>query len=208
MSQNIKVCIVDYGGGNVNSVFNIFQSLVEDVVISNREEDLRDASHIVLPGVGAFGEVMRQLNETGVIPLLYEQVVVNKKPFLGICVGMQILGEKGLEHGEHDGLAWIPGIVERMDTRGLILPHMGWNDLIIKNNECELFSGMGEHIDFYFVHSYYFRVSDGEFVKASFDYGQQFTAVVQKDNICGVQFHPEKSQKAGKAILKNFLRMS
>jgi len=208
MSRNHKICIIDYGGGNTQSVFNVFESMGIDVVLSVSEQDLDNASHLVLPGVGAFDVVMNKLRKTGIVPFLEDCVLQQKKPFLGICVGMQILAEKGFEHGEWDGLGWVRGVVEKMDPGELILPHMGWNNIRRTNNNCPLFENFGDNIDFYFVHSYFFNAAEKKDVCAIFEYSKHFTAAIQRDNIFGVQFHPEKSQKAGKALLKNFIEMA
>ncbi len=208
MSEAPKVCVVDYGGGNIQSVYNVFEGLGVEVILSNKDEYLAEATHIVLPGVGAFGVVMDKIKKSGLIPLLEKHVLKKKKPFLGICIGMQILAEKGLEYGEFEGLGWIPGVVDKMDPGDLILPHMGWNNLNIKNKGCNILKNITDNIDFYFVHSYYFNASEKDDICATFDYEESYTAVIQKDNIYGVQFHPEKSQKAGKILLENFLSIS
>lgn len=206
MKNSPRVCIIDYGAGNIKSVLNIFQIMGASVKLSNNESDIQDATHVVLPGVGAFGSVMARLIDLGIIPLLEKYVRKEKRPFLGICIGMQILAQKGFELGTWNGLGWIPGVVEKMDVGNKILPHMGWNNLNIAN-PCFLLNRIGSNVDFYFVHSYYFNVHEKSDVSATFEYGKTFTASVRRENIFGVQFHPEKSQKAGRALLGNFLEI-
>lgn len=138
---------------------------------------------------------------------LENEVLKKGKPFLGICVGMQVLSDKGLEFGEHKGFGWIPGVVDKIDTKGFPTPHIGWNDIIIKK-EIPLLRGFKENKDFYFVHSYVFDVKNQDFIIAETEYGSLFTSIVSKDNILGIQFHPEKSQKLGQLILKNFIETS
>jgi glutamine amidotransferase len=201
-----KVCVLDYGSGNVKSVFNLFSGLGETVV-SNDPAVLAEATHIILPGVGSFGAAMRRIRERIPMESLEEQVFGAKKPFLGVCVGMQVLADEGHEFGRFDGLGWIPGIVDRLNTAGLPLPHIGWNDLQIRSHH-PLLDGLGEAPDFYYVHSYAFKPADQETVLATTEFGTQFTAAIRRDNVMGVQFHPEKSQRAGMRLARNFLAMS
>lgn len=201
-----KVCVLDYGSGNVKSVSNLFSTLSQTIV-SNDPVVMAEATHIVLPGVGAFGAAMRRIRERIRMEPLKEQVFGARKPFLGICVGMQVLADEGHEFGGFEGLGWIPGIVGRLDTAGLPLPHIGWNDLNIRGHH-PLLDGLGESPDFYYVHSYVFRPADQDTVLATTDFGTQFTAAIRRDNIMGVQFHPEKSQRAGIRLARNFLAMS
>ena len=201
-----KVCILDYGSGNVKSVFNIFSTLCRDVIISNQVCDIIAATHIVLPGVGAFEVAMEKIKHKIPLDVLQQEVFQHKKPFLGICVGMQVLADKGQEFGEHDGLGWIPGIVRKLESGKLPLPHVGWNDVgIIRPNP--LFNGLDKNCDFYFVHSYVFQEKDEANIIAKTDYEEKFNSAVFKDNIYGVQFHPEKSQVSGRLLLKNFLNL-
>jgi len=202
-----KVCIVDYGSGNVRSVFNMFKTLTEDVSVSNDPAEAAAATHIVLPGVGAFGEAMERIRTRKLDELLRREVLENKKPFLGICVGMQVLAEEGLEFGRHAGLGWLPGVVDKLDSRGQALPHIGWNDLALRR-ESPLLSELPPASDFYFAHSYALRPKDPAHVLAGCSYGTEFPAVVGRDNVYGVQFHPEKSQTAGKHLLLNFIGLS
>jgi imidazole glycerol-phosphate synthase subunit HisH len=203
----MKVCILDYGSGNVGSVYNLVSLLTNDVSISNSESDIREATHLILPGVGAFGASMYKIHERIPLAVLEEEVLEGNKQFLGICIGMQVLASKGMEFGEHKGLGWIPGTVNKVDSRGLPLPHIGWNN-ITASTSCLLFKGFHENWDFYFVHSYAFCPEVDECVIARVEYGSEIVAGVQRGNIIGVQFHPEKSQKVGRRLIKNFLGIS
>src|SRR3989338_3998781 len=200
--HTVRVCLIDYGCGNIRSVFNVIERIGISAKISNDVKDMDEATHLILPGVGAFGEAMDKLRSLNIIEPFARNVLDRKKPFLGICVGMQILASQGTEHGLHDGLGWIPGIVEKMDVGNLPLPHVGWNNLNIRK-EIPVLKGVTEQVDFYFVHSFHLDAEDQDCVNAVFDYGKEYTAVVSKDNIVGIQFHPEKSQKAGQLLLKN-----
>ena len=192
--KNTKVCILDYGSGNVGSVYNLLNRLNYNVKISNNPLDIKNSSHLILPGVGAFGKSIEKIKIKIPINLLEEEVKINKKPFLGICVGMQVLADKGFEFGENDGLGWIKGTVEKIKAK--VLPHIGWNDIKIKK-QSPIFLNLKDSENFYFVNSYAFKVSDKNFIISETSYGNTFCSAVQKDNIFGVQFHPEKSQKAG-----------
>lgn len=201
-----SVCILDYGSGNVRSLGNIISYLGFEVSISNSPQKIEEASHLILPGVGAYGEAMNRIRKSLPIPLLENEVIQNKKPFLGICVGMQVLSNFGNEHGRHAGLGWVSGEVDRVDSHGFPLPHMGWNDIEIVKDE-PLFRGATNIRDFYFLHSYCFIASDESDISSYVKYGSRFCASIQKNNIFGVQFHPEKSQEAGLMLLKNFLEV-
>ena len=203
-----KVVIVDYGLGNILSAQQSFiksafdNNLEADIKITNNPKDIDESSHIVLPGQGAFKSCLEGLKETsGMISALKKNVLENKKPFLGICVGMQLLAEVGDEFGIHKGLGWIKGKVIKLKSN--VLPHIGWNEIKIKKKNL-IFNNLSEK-DFYFVHSFYFDVKEKNFVLASTNYKSNFCSVVNKQNIYGVQFHPEKSQQGGKQIIKNFL---
>ena len=202
-----RVCILDYGSGNVKSVFNLISSIAGEVIVSNEPARIADATHVVLPGVGAFGAAMRKIRETLPMEELEQTVRVQGKPFLGICVGMQVMASIGREFGEHAGLGWIDGVVETLDARGLPLPHVGWNNVACAKNSL-LFAGLGEQPDFYFVHSYAFRPQDMRHCIATSHYGVDFCSAVRSENLFGVQFHPEKSQRAGIQLIKNFLQVS
>ena len=202
--KNTKVCILDYGSGNVASVYNLLNRLNYKAKISNDSSDIKGSSHIILPGVGAFGASIERIRNKIEINLLEDEVKIKKKLFLGICVGMQILADKGFEFGEHDGLGWIEGTVEKIKAK--ILPHIGWNNIQVKK-QSPIFSNIKNLKDFYFVNSYAFNVKDKNLIISETSYGSTFCSAVQKDNIFGVQFHPEKSQKAGQLVMHNFLKL-
>jgi imidazole glycerol-phosphate synthase subunit HisH len=199
-----SVCILDYGSGNVASVRNLVEALQVDVVVSNDAADIANASHLILPGVGAFGAAMQKMADRLPLEVLEREVVTSGKPFLGICVGMQVLATRGYEFGEHRGLGWIPGTVAPLETAGLRLPHIGWNDIRWRETH-SIASGLEHTSDFYFLHSNAFTPDDQATVLAIANYGAEFCAVARAGNIFGVQFHPEKSQRAGMQLLRNFL---
>lgn len=199
--------IVDYGMGNVRSVRDALEYLGEEVEITADPARLAAADRLILPGVGAFGDAMANLEVRGLPAVLREEVIEKRKPFLGICLGLQLLAETSCEHGEHRGLGWIDGDVVRFDVDpSLKIPHMGWNDLQ-RRVDHPLLAGLDEsQLCFYFVHSFYLDCRDRDAVVATCDYGTPFAAMVARDNIAAMQFHPEKSQDSGIHILKNFAR--
>lgn len=200
------VVIIDYGMGNLFSVKNAFDAIGAESVISNDSKDLKKADKIILPGVGAFPDGMKNLKKRGFIEVLKKEVLEKEKPFLGICLGMQLLATDGEEHKLTKGLGWIPGHVRKFNVQNnLRIPHMGWNDVFIKK-ENPLFESVKDPV-FYFVHSYHIVPKDSRVVIATCNYGEEFVAAIQKGNIFGVQFHPEKSQKCGLELLKNFLAL-
>lgn len=200
----MKIAIIDYGMGNIRSVENAFRSLTSDLQIVANPADLREAERIVLPGVGAFGDGMRQLHAGGWIPALEESVLGARKPFLGLCVGLQVLATVGTEHGAHSGLGWIPGRVERLrGGTGIRVPHIGWNDVDV-NSGNGMYAGIERPV-FYFVHSYAFQPEDWSVVSGTATHGEPFAASVESSNIWATQFHPEKSQRAGLQVLRNFI---
>ncbi|MGE0754829.1 MAG: imidazole glycerol phosphate synthase subunit HisH [Alphaproteobacteria bacterium] len=204
--------VVDYGSGNLRSVVQALETVAGeglDVRISNDSEDVLAASHIILPGVGSFGDCVRGLRAVpGMVSALETAVLKKKKKFLGICVGMQMLFDEGHEHGRHKGLGWLEGEVALLKPTApdIKVPHMGWNELHISVSH-PLLHGIknGDHA--YFVHSYHARCRTGSDVIAYTDYGRAVTAVVARGNIMGTQFHPEKSQRTGLKILKNFVSL-
>mgnify|MGYP001617574447 CR=1 FL=1 len=200
------IVVVNYGLGNLFSVAKALEEVGADVLISEKIEDLKRASHIVLPGVGAFADGMDYLKKTGLDVVLTEEVIKNKKPFLGICLGLQLLGDVGYEYGEHRGLGWIKGVVRKLDVEkiGLKVPHIGWNNLAIKK-ESSLFRGIKTDKDFYFVHSYQLHCANEADIIATTFYGEEITAAIEHENIFAVQFHPEKSQENGLKLLENFI---
>ncbi|WBS02784.1 imidazole glycerol phosphate synthase subunit HisH [Pseudoduganella sp. SL102] len=202
-----RVCILDYGSGNVKSVFNLFAAVGADVAISNSAASIEGATHVVLPGVGAFGAAMRRIHERLPLDVLERVVRQGGKPFLGICVGMQVLADRGYEFGETAGLGWISGSVRQLDSGEFPLPHIGWNNIDVRQPS-PLLDGLEHAPDFYYVHSFAFDATDPATVLATTGYGQEFAGVIARDNIHGVQFHPEKSQRAGMRLVKNFLALS
>ena len=200
------VALVDYGAGNLHSVENALRRVGAEVKVTANPDVLRAADRIVLPGVGSFGACAAGLRaESGVIEAMRERVFVGGAPFLGICVGMQLLATRGLEHGETQGLDWIEGevrLIQPTDT-SVKVPHMGWNDVAMTPHarDHEVLE-MGEA---YFLHSYHFHASSGKDVLAMTDHGGGLVAAVGRDNILGVQFHPEKSQSYGLTMLSRFL---
>jgi len=201
------VCILDYGSGNVKSVFNLFAAIADRVLVSNNPDDIESATHIVLPGVGAFGAAMRKMSEALPLDFLERVVLRRRRPFLGICVGMQVLATRGLEFGDFEGLGWIDGSVEPLHCPHQPLPHVGWNNAT-PSRPSPLFSCSDTDPDFYFVHSYAMRPADPGAVTATTHYGEEFCCAIQQDNLFGVQFHPEKSQRAGVELAKRFVAYS
>lgn len=201
--------IIDYGMGNLRSVANAFRSLGHPAQIVTDPAELSSADRIVLPGVGAFGDGMRNLNEKGWTKALEEEILKKGKPFLGLCLGMQLLATTGTEHGRHDGLNWVPGTVVKMQVDDLAtrVPHIGWNDVQI-TKAAGLYAGLGDNQVFYFVHSYVFQPENSNVVTGVCSHGPEFIASVEAGNISGTQYHPEKSQKAGITVLGNFLSLN
>jgi glutamine amidotransferase len=201
------IIVVDYGMGNILSVSKALEYVSsEEVVVSSSADDLLNASRIVLPGVGSFGDAMKNLQEFGLVEPLKRAVLVDKKPFLGICLGMQILADEGFEHGRNRGLGFVPGIVKRFtfDDKELKIPHVGWNDITFKQKS-SLLDGVKINSCFYFVHSFHMVCEDESYILATCNYGYDFVAAIKKGNIFATQFHPEKSQQMGLKILKNFV---
>ncbi len=199
------LAVIDYGAGNLRSVLHALTHLgVDSMRVARHPHELRGADKLILPGVGAFGAGMQQLEKQGLIQPIKDAVYAGK-PFLGICVGMQFLFERSEEMGEHKGLGLLKGVVRRFpDQPGLKVPHIGWNQL----QQCvdsSLLTEIEPESYAYFVHSYYCEPFDNTVVAATVDYGVTVAAVVQRDNLFGVQFHPEKSQRTGLQILRNFL---
>ncbi len=202
-----KVAIIDYGRGNVRSVANAVEYCGVDAAVTADAQIIDDATHIILPGVGAFGDAMIALRARGLPDVLYRQVFEKGKPFLGVCLGMQLLADRSAEHGDHVGLGWISGDVIRLEPGpdALKIPHMGWNDISVTRPHALMARLRSEQLNFYFVHSHHFRVDDPEAVIAVCGHGAPFVAVVGKDNLVAAQFHPEKSQDSGIEILENFI---
>lgn len=210
----MTVAIIDYGSGNLRSAAKAFEraageaGLDRSVLVTAQADDLAKADHIVLPGVGAFADCKAGLTALpGMLEALTQEVIAAGKPFLGICVGMQLMATTGEEHGSHDGFGWIPGAVTALtpDDPSLKIPHMGWNELQIDAGDHPVFAGLDHGQHAYFVHSFHLKASQPEHVLATVDYGGAVTAAVGRDNMVGTQFHPEKSQATGLALITNFL---
>jgi len=204
------VGIVDYGSGNFASVLNAMTTFHDNVKSIASPKDFVGCSHIVLPGVGAFKTAVEKMQALNLIDSLKESVLIQKKPFLGICVGMQILAEKGFEFEISDGLGWITGNVVKFDfgNEPLHLPHIGWNDVEDYDGQPLFRDIQDDDPSFYFVHSYHLQTNDPNCIVTYAGYGYRFPAAIQRDNIFGVQFHPEKSQTNGLQLLKNFARLN
>jgi glutamine amidotransferase len=197
------IAIIDYGMGNLRSVYNAFKAISSDVQIVNNYKQLAGVSGIVLPGVGAFGDGIQNLRNSGFADALNKYVIGEKKPFLGICLGLQLLGTFGYEYGKFTGLGWVPGTIEKMPNTNVRLPHIGWNDVSFIKKE-GLYKNLGDTQNFYFVHSYSLKAINTEFVSGVCHYGENFVASIESENIYATQFHPEKSHKAGIELLKNW----
>ena len=201
--------IVNYGLGNIHAFANIYKRLNIPATIASTPQDLLRAERIILPGVGAFDWAMMRLNESGLRDALEEAVVIDKKPVLGICVGMQLMANRS-DEGKLYGLGWIAGEVRKFDdskfTQKTHLPHMGWNDVVPQGGD-GLFRDLESGARFYFLHSYYFAPQNPDHVLAVTDYGGSYASSVRFGNVFGVQFHPEKSHQWGIQLLKNFAEM-
>lgn len=203
------IALVDYGLGNIHAFLNIYKSLNIPVVIADNAEKLDSADHVILPGVGSFDWAMAKLNDSGMRSLLDDMVLVRKIPVLGVCVGMQMMAHRS-EEGEMPGLGWISGEVKKFDeatfTQQTHLPHMGWNN-VIPQHAGGLFAEMANNPLFYFLHSYYFSPTNSDESLALTDYNGVFASAVGSGNVFGMQFHPEKSHRAGTQLLKNFANL-
>jgi glutamine amidotransferase len=208
----MTIAVVDYGSGNLRSVAKALTRAVaesgraDSVIVTADPEEVRRAERIVLPGVGAFAECMKGLGALpGMNQVLEEQVIEGGRPFLGICVGMQLMAEWGREHGDHRGLGWLPGEVVPLlpADPALKVPHMGWNELSVRKSH-PLLEGIAPGAHAYFVHSYHFK-ADPDVICAETDYAGPVVAMVGRDNLAGTQFHPEKSQAVGLKLIANFL---
>lgn len=200
------IAIIDYGVGNLFSAEKAFAALGADVRVTSDESTIRQADKIVLPGVGAFGDCMKNLKESGLIPVLKESVAAGK-PLLGICVGLQVLFDGSEESPGAKGLGLIHGMVRKIQALGLKVPHMGWNSIKVREprEKTDLFRGLSDKPYVYFVHSYHAVPEDKSVITATTEYGEPLTAAVARGNIQATQFHPEKSGDVGLAILKNFV---
>jgi glutamine amidotransferase len=204
----VTTVVIDYGSGNLRSAAKALAAAGGDVRVTSDPADVAKAERIVLPGVGAFADCRAGLDALpGMVATLEETVRQNGRPFLGICVGMQLMAEAGLEHGRHPGFGWIPGDVINLSPRSdaaLKIPHMGWNELRLSRLH-PLFAGIEDGAHAYFVHSYHLALTNPGDLLAAADYGGPVVAAIARDNMLGVQFHPEKSQAMGLRLLANFL---
>ncbi|MBN1899528.1 MAG: imidazole glycerol phosphate synthase subunit HisH [Spirochaetes bacterium] len=200
-----KIAIIDYKMGNLHSVFNAFQYLKIPVEFTHEKEKILNCAGIVLPGVGAFGDAMKNLQYLGLVDLI-KQEISSKKPYLGICLGLQLLFEQSEECRGKRGLNIFKGKVVRFRSKGIKVPHIGWNQLCLKKKS-ELFKGIQQGSYFYFVHSYYVAPEDKNIIATTTEYGEEFVSSISLDRVFGVQFHPEKSQDKGMEMIKNFARI-
>ncbi len=212
----MKLAIVDYGSGNLRSAAKAFERSAReadircDVTVTSDPEMVLSADRVILPGVGAFGDCMRGLNNLpGMIEALEDVAHIKCRPFFGICVGMQLMATTGLEHGTHKGLGWIKGEVTPIPTTGpnYKIPHMGWNNLVQTpaGKRHTVLKGINAADHAYFVHSYQFKCANPDNILATVEYSEEIVAVIAQNNVIGTQFHPEKSQAVGLNIIKNFL---
>ncbi len=205
------IAIIDCGIGNLRSVYNAFHAVGASAVVTAFPEDLAEARALVLPGVGAFGDGIARLVDRGFAQAIREAVRIHEKPVLGICLGLQLLAEFGTEDGRHEGLGLLAGTVERLKIpKGdaeYKLPHIGWNDVVFRG-DTRLYRDLGDQGTFYFANSYALEPREGSIVSGTCEYGETFVASIESDNLYAVQFHPEKSQKAGLQVLRNWCDMA
>lgn len=204
----IKIVIVDYGMGNLNSVKRKLSRLKVNAIISSDADDIKSADKIILPGVGHFKKAMESLNSLGLIDVLNKEILVNKKPILGICLGMQLMSKKS-EEGNVEGLGWIDAEIVRFrvkDSLKFKIPHIGWNKIMI-SKESKLMKSIPDLSEFYFVHSYHLLAKDKNDVLNETEFEYPFVSAIEKGNIFGVQYHPEKSHDIGDVLLENFINI-
>lgn len=200
------IAIIDYDAGNIKSVEKALLSLSQEVIVTRDAETILHADKVILPGVGSFGDAMGKLHQYGLVDVI-KQVVANKMPFLGICLGLQLLFESSEESPGVEGLGILKGKIVRIpEGEGIKVPHIGWNSLQYPNKG-KLYAGLQEKAYVYFVHSYYLKAEEPEIVVAATEYGTYIHASVEKDNVFACQFHPEKSSDTGLAILQNFVKL-
>ena len=206
MNKQINISIIDYGMGNLSSIINIFSHFRCNVRIASDYSEFKNSDAIILPGVGAFGQAMKNLNNLNLIDDLKKIIIDKQIPTLGICLGMQLLADSSEENGFNQGLGLIPGRVEKIEvSQNLNLPHVGWNS-IFKKEDNILFNNISNQSCFYFVHSFQY-ICESKYVIATTDYEKDIIAAIRLDNIFGVQFHPERSQSNGLKLIKNFLNL-
>lgn len=205
----MRVAIIDYGLCNLGSMYRAVETHGGSPFVTSDPKEAAAADKYILPGVGAFPDAMKNLTASGMIDALCEIVLIQRRPLLGVCLGMQLLADYSTEGGKTLGLSWIPGAVKRLEpsNKAERVPHVGWNEVMLEKHS-PLFDGIQSGSDYYFVHSYHFDVLSENHVLAKSPYCGDFVSIVQKDNIIGVQFHPEKSQRNGMKFLANFLEMS
>jgi glutamine amidotransferase len=203
-----KICFLDYHSGNVASIANVLTKLEINFTISNKKKDIIDASHYILPGVGSFPSAMEKINKILPIDIIEDQIFIKKKSIMGICVGMQVMCSFGYEFKKTKGLNWFKNEVKKINSENLPLPHIGWNSIKIKKKS-KILENIIDYQDFYFVNSYCVEQTEKEknIIVATTNYGNDFLSIIEKENILGVQFHPEKSHKNGIKILRNFFKL-
>lgn len=200
----MKIVITDYGMGNIKSIVSALNYLgVQDIVVSSNFDVLKSADKIILPGVGSFGKAMSQIREKNIDKYLTEIVIENKKPLIGICLGMQLLGKSSTENGYNEGLGFINAYCDKFDNSNMKVPHVGFNQVKV-DNKLKIYEGFKSESDFYFTHSYK-MISEHQINQSYCHYDSDFIASFEYKNIAGVQFHPELSQKNGLKLLKNFI---
>lgn len=204
--NKFSVCIVDYGVGNTLSVANAIESLGYRIYISNDSEIIKKANALILPGVGAFEAAISRIKYLKLDEILGEEVLLKSKPILGICLGMQMMANISYENGKHEGLGWISGTVEKLNLGNVLaVPHVGWNNITVKN-KLPLYIKIEKGNHFYFDHSYHFIPFDNNHISSFAHYGIDIVSSVQNKNICGVQFHPEKSHLNGLRLFRSFMK--
>ncbi len=205
----IMISIVNYGMGNIRSIQNALEFLGFDSYVASDSQEILASQKLILPGVGSFALAMENIKQKGLFEVLNESVIVKKIPILGICLGMQLLADDGEEDGLSYGFGWIPGSVRRFeaDKLSIKIPHIGFNTVYFNQKNNLLFNDLGISADFYFVHSYKMICKDEIYISSWADYGEKFVTSVQKENIFGVQFHPEKSQSNGLKVLRSFCKI-
>lgn len=204
----MSIAIIDYGAGNLHSIYKKMEDLGANVFITDDAREIKKAEKIILPGVGHFGTAMKTLRQLNLLNEINELAIVKKKPFLGICLGMQLMA-KDSEEGDSKGLGWIDAHVKRFapkDKLSYKVPHIGWNTLEIAR-QSELMNGISESMEFYFTHSYHFEDTEPDSILNTTEYEYSFVSAIEKDNLFGVQYHPEKSHEAGKLLLSNFIKL-
>ena len=203
--ENITIGIIDYGMGNSGSVANALRYLGIGWVVSNEPSLLKGLDGYIMPGVGAFGAAMKNLEDFGLIEFLEDEILQKKKPYLGICLGMQVLANESFEHGHHKGLGWINAkVVEIPIKEGIKVPHVGWDDAVVTTGDFPMFRGLSPRATFYFDHSFHVFCFEEDIIASTTTYGIEFVSSIEKGHIWGTQFHPEKSQRSGLKLLRNF----